>query len=685
MLLLLLISLLIIPRTAYSQERVINDRWVEFVQEQAEQLQSSSLSDVQLEAHISDLYEDLQALTQSPISLYGATAEDLSILPFLSEKQAQGIVAYVAKYRPLLSLYELANAGAMDRQTLDYLLPFVVLEEVPAKPPSFNELFRGGRHQARAFYARTLEPRAGYADSSAQYQEEHPSRFYLGDPNAYTLQYDYQQRQYLQAGVIVGKDAGEPFMDMGNYGTDYLSAHLFLKDLGVFKSIAIGDFRASFGQGLVMNSDFYLGKSSLVTEVARPGRGLRRDYSTSEQPNLRGVGTTLSLGRFDLSLFASSAKIDARVADDTISSFKTDGLHRLPLDMAKRRMVRMNTYGANLTYIHGLLRLGVTGVYYDWGGMTLSPDDRPYRQYAYRGCGTANLGLHYAYRWRTMSLSGETAVMPSGAVATVNTLLLDPATDWSFVATYRYYDKRYYGYYANSFGESSSVNNEEGLYVGVVFKPYRGLKLSGYADLFRFPWLRYGVSMPSVGAEYLAQAEYTWGHHSLLARYCYRRKAKDAPADLGGGLAYYTTQRARLEGRFSFGDRWSLKSYLDANHYAHVKTPTWGWIVGQSLAYSTVDDCCAVQFHAAYFDTDDYYSRVYSSEGQMLNYFSSTSFYGQGLRASFVVRYRPVRWVTFSCKGAYQHYLGRSTVGSGNELINRSHRTDLQLMATFRW
>ena len=51
----------------------------------------------------------------------------------------------------------------------------------------------------------------------------------------------------------------------------------------------------------------------------------------------------------------------------------------------------------------------------------------------------------------------------------------------------------------NAFSQNSAVRNEQGMYIGMQWTPFARWKLSAYADVFRFPWLKYGVDAPSTG------------------------------------------------------------------------------------------------------------------------------------------------------------------------------------------
>ncbi len=57
------------------------------------------------------------------------------------------------------------------------------------------------------------------------------------------------------------KDSGEPFAALHNkQGYDYYSYYLLIREFGRLKTLALGNYRLSFGQGLVVSTDFLVGK-----------------------------------------------------------------------------------------------------------------------------------------------------------------------------------------------------------------------------------------------------------------------------------------------------------------------------------------------------------------------------------------------------------------------------------------
>lgn len=59
------------------------------------------------------------------------------------------------------------------------------------------------------------------------------------------------------------KDAGEPFFALQDKKDMITILLLSVQNLGRMKSLALGNYKLSFGQGLVLGTDFGLGKTFL--------------------------------------------------------------------------------------------------------------------------------------------------------------------------------------------------------------------------------------------------------------------------------------------------------------------------------------------------------------------------------------------------------------------------------------
>ena len=675
------IILLINSYYANSQIEYSVDKWMEYVEELALETEDTE--------RIESLYADLSYLIEHPFDLNAVTEEQLKRLPFLSDRQIEQLLSYRKRYGNMVSIYELKNIEDIDFQTISLLLPFVYIGDnlVEKRLLTVKNLLKYGRNELQIRYDQCFQQKKGYGEQTDSILLLYPNRKYRGEPFYHSLRYSYTFEDRLQAGFAAEKDAGEPFWNAYHKGYDFYSAHLFLKDINWLKILAIGDYKMSFGQGLVISNDFSPSRTAVVAQAERRTNGFRRHFSTNEQDFFRGVAGTITIKNLDISVFYSYRKMDAAVDSLTFTSLKTDGLHRLQRDWEKRKTITMQVYGGNIRYAKPHFHVGLTALSYSFGKFKMDPDPKPYNLFYFKGSNNFNMGVDYMLKTNRIKFYGEIALSKNGAVSTLNALQLTPASYISFLVLYRYYDRRYQALFGNAFSQGSTVQNEQGVYMGFQLTPIARWKLSVYADLFRFPWLKYGIDAPSGGQEYMAQIDYTPSrNYSAYLRYKYRQKEKNGTFENDNLLKIntYKQHRIRFQQVYNFSSPFIFKTSLDGILFDDpIKKLNKGIMISQSIGWKPTTLPLQIDGYLAWFHTDDYNSRVSSYEKNILYAFNMPFFYGDGMRFALTFRLDIWKRLSLSAKLAHTHYWDRDLIGTDTEEISGSDKTDLY--ALLRW
>ncbi len=674
-----LIIMLINCYNVYSQEIISVDKWMDYVEELAEESEEDTES-------IEKLYNDLSYLSENPLNLNRMTVEQLKQIPFLSDIQILNMLDYLKKHGEFVSIYELKNIRFLDMETIELIFPFVYVGEIDkTRPFTMKNLLKFGTNEFLSRYDRCLNEKKGYKEVPDSILQQYPNRKYIGEPFYTSLRYSYSFDNRLQIGVVAEKDAGEAFWNSSNKGYDFYSVHALLKDMGRVRTLAIGDYKISFGQGLVISNDFTPSRSSILSQAERRNNGFRRHYSTNENDFFRGVASTLSVGKFDVSAFYSNRKADATADEYTISSFKTDGLHRTAGDLEKKRNIRIETIGGNIRYASPRFLIGVTALTYSFGGLSVEPELKPYNVFYFRGKRNTNIGVDYTWRHRQLVFFGETALSENGALATLNAFQWSASSGLKVLLLHRHYDRKYQAFYGNAFSQSSTVQNEDGLYFSMQWAPFAYWRFSGYADFFRFPWIKYGIDAPSSGQEYMIQADFNKIKNTTIsARYRFRQREKNITDGNEVMILPVDQHRVRLQITHKPSAIMTLRTSIEGNVYDDdVLTSSRGWVISQSAGWKKMNLPVQADISIAYFHTDDYNSRIYSNEKNMLYSFYVPSFYGEGARLSAVFRYNFTKKLYISAKLAWTHYYDRDVMGTGLEEIEGRDKIDLY--AQLRW
>lgn len=624
--------------------------------------------------------EELSNRLQEPVNLNSATREQLEQFPFLSDIQIEHLLAYIYIHGQMETIYELQLVEELDRQTIQYLLPFVCIKAINNEPAfrwktMLKDAGRYGKNEVLTRLDIPFYKRKGY---------EHT---YLG-PSVYnSVKYTFRYRDQLYAGGVAEKDAGEPFAALHNsYGYDYYSFYLLLQNCGRLKSLAVGNYRLSFGQGLVMSTDYLMGKTIYASSFNNRSTGIKRHSSTDEYNYFRGVATTVALTkRLSVSAFYSHRNMDGVVTDGEITSVYKTGLHRSRKEADKKNLLTSQLTGGNVSYQQNHIRLGITGVYYVFN-RPYEPELTGYSKYNIHGNHFYNLGIDYAYRWRRFSFQGETAIGKQGW-ASLNRLQYSPVQDIQFMLIHRFYSYDYWAMYAHSFGEGSTVQNEQGYYVGLETTPFSHWRFFVSFDLFSFPWKKYRINKPSRGTDGLIQATFTPRTNlSMYLKYRYKQKERDLTGSKGTLTLPIFHHQLRYRLNYSLNDVFSSRTTLDYNHFhSQDRAATKGYQVTQMISSQLPWTRLFADVQGSYFCTDDYDSRVYVSEKRLLYTFYTPSFQGRGFRCAVRLRYELNKHWLFITKFGETIYLNRNEIGSGNDLIYGNKKADIQMQLRIKF
>lgn len=636
------------------------------------------------------LYEDLAERHVHPFNLQTVTREQLETLPFLSPLQIENLLAYIYEHAPVETLSELQLVEGLDHETRVLLSFFVCTDgkKVGEKPLGWKNLLRLGKHEMVVRADIPFYYRKGYYQYSSELLTKYPNRRYLGDRFYHSFRYSYTCGDKLAVGAVGEKDAGEPFARNGNKGYDFYSYYLLLHGAGRLHTLALGNYRLNFGQGLVMNTQFALGKQCVMNTIYSANKGIKKHSSTGESDYFRGAAATVRWGRALLSGFYSFRELDATVDKGFITSLKTDGYHRTPLEISKKNNVNNHLTGINLSYSTPRFRLGLTTVY-----TVFNKPLKPIREYQLHNphgrCFFAS-GVDYRIDFHRFSFIGETALSGNGGWATLNTFSFRFSPSLRFLLLQRFYAKNYEGIYARSFEEGGQVRNESGVYLGAEAVLGSGMKLMGYVDFFRFPYAKYRASFPdSRGVDTWVQlSKNEQDRVGWLLRYRYKSKGRDfvRTEDERKGIAPFVSHTAKAQLKWQILPYWMLKTTCD---YVHTSFKTedkkQGYQLGQSIGYASESKHFQCEAGGAYFHTDTYDTRVYSYERGLLYTFSFSSHYGKGVHAYLWTRYDINSMFTMLVKYVYTGYFDRAHIGSGTQEIEGKNKQDIYLQLRMRF
>ncbi len=624
-----------------------------------------------------DSYQQLlEKYIKTPLDLNHTGADELVELKVLTPLQVSGFLSYRKLFGQLTSIYELQAIPGWDVLTIKKLLPYVtVVVQARIRDEWKNWLVKGS-HSAILRFSVIAERSKGFINS-----------VYTGSGVRIFFRHRYQYKNFLQYGVVGEKDAGEAFFKGAqSKGFDFYSMHFFARKMGSISELAIGDYIVNMGQGLIhwQGLSFRYGIEGIKRQSA-----ILRPYNSAGEYNFhRGVGITMIKQKVNATAFVSLRNLSANRVYDTsisrnvISSVSTSGYHRSSAEISDRNILRQFCYGVNICWRTDNHQIGVNAIQHHFSEPLLKKQE-PYNLFTIKGKIWNNYSVDYGFTLRNMHVFGEWAMDKNLSYAFLNGLLVsvDPKIDISIL--YRNISRSYQSVNGSAHTQNSTPTNETGLFAAIFIKPRSHWRMEGIIDVFRFPWLKANVNGPSSGLAlkvYLQHAPSKELQLSWSFRYERKQLNEKFPTTVisnltpinkcnwQGQIVYKMSSSIILKSRFEFVTLIKSESF-----------PENGFLGFFDLSYVPLMKPLSGNLRIQYFETDNYDTRIYAYESDVLFYHSIHAFFNRGIRYYININYDLHPRVTVWLKTARSVYPGNSSIGSGPDEIPGIHRTEIRL------
>lgn len=614
----------------------------------------------------------------------------------VSEYAYQQLQDHIQRHGPLLSMLELQSVPGFDPETIRTLqaISHVAGRETFTQTAGLKELFLHGQNEIYLRGGRTLEKSEGYEDTIPDYE---------GSPDKIYLRLRHRNAGVLSYGITGEKDSGEAFFKGSNkHGFDFYSAHLSLQKYRPWlPALMIGDYSASFGQGLIMHSGFGAGKSSFVTSIKRSGLPLRPYTSVDENNFMRGAAISFRpLDKITITALASRNTRDGNLIVDTIregsdiisidtdvSSLQTSNLHRTSSEIADENSITLTQGGLSVSYSQRRMHFAINGLHSRLG-IPLNRNPDLYNQYYFNGDKLSNASADYGFWLGGLHFFCETAISDNGGIATINGLLAGIDRHVVAAILFRSFGRDYQSLTPNAFGESSGATNERGLYTGLEITPSGRWKIQLYHDMWSHPWLRFNVDSPSEGREYFARVTYTVKRR-LEVYGQFRSKQTNANFLSDGSsipdVILQKKSQARLHINNMLDKSLQLRTRLEWSFFKEGEENQKGFLIYQDVVYKPLSSPWSASARITLFDTDDFDTRIYTYENDLIYYYAIPAFADKGTRYYINLRYKGIRNLTAEIKFARTRWLDVTSIGSSNDEIQGNKRTEVRAQIIYRF
>lgn len=435
-----------------------------------------------------------------------------------------------------------------------------------------------------------------------------------------------------KAGLTAKKDPGETLWKKGiAKGFDFYGFHVHWQGNGIVKSFALGDYTVNLGQGLIHWQAMALRKSGELLWVKRQSPVIKPHRGGGEFNFHRGFATQLQYKNILLTTFFSRRNLTASLSYDSVGipfgvrSISSSGYHRTSQEIGAKNNLTEWIVGFRIARHHQKLDWGINGLSYVYS-LPLERGVSPYQLFKINGRSWQNASVDFSFTHKNAHFFGELAIDKQGQKAVLAGVILSADKKVDLAVVLRALSKEFQSMYANAFTENTSPTNEVGVFCSMAIRPTSQLQFNFYNDFYQFPWLRYQISMPSMGRDHYMQATYK---PSKTTTFLVRIRKEQKPEDPSSTriltpfppleVAAKSSVRVHLEKEiarhFQIRFRMEMLSVRSlSSTFEGRKSPELerGFLCYWETNHFFPQRAAKLGLRVQYFDTDSYKSRIYT-------------------------------------------------------------------------
>lgn len=580
--------------------------------------------------------EKLYDLVDKPVRINSANESELSRLFFLTDFQVRALADYVHSTGKILSLYEIASVPGFDGDLAGMLSPFLSLDSEKA-----------ANSDSVRFRNNFLSNFSGRFPVSGTFSS--------GTPWKLLTRYKFSAGRF-SGGLTTEKDAGERLLSGKPPLPDFFSFSLAWTGNGIIRKVIAGDFGARLGMGTSINTSLRTGLSLTQSGYLSGSDEIKPYTSTDENVFFRGVAAQFQIRKTGLCFFYSVNRIDATVdtaengSDLFIEAFQKSGLHNNVSSLEKKDAVTEYCYGINVSSEFKYFRSGITLTGSRFSLPVIRTDHDPENIYNFEGTENRTAAIYYKAIFGKVLFFGEVSTNLNHKGAIVQGLSFRPSDRLSMNLVYRSYDPGFISFHGKGPFSSSAGDNVKGVFGNFTFEAARHFFISAGCDLHNHPWLKYRCSSPSAEISEEVRLKYLPSDRIILeAIYNYRQSMLNRD-DINGIKKQVSFEGSLIKGlvRYLPDKNLTLVTRLDFK----VTRPESGrgMLLLQDISYRFGKIPFSIWFRYCIFKTDDWDSRLYTYENDLLFSFSIPALSGEGSRSYIMLAWRIMKFMDFRIK-----------------------------------
>jgi hypothetical protein len=581
----------------------------------AEDLAASESDQEAAAAYTDRLYE----LADNPVNLNSGSEEEIARLFFLSDFQVRALTDYSLNTGKIVSFNELAFIPGFNSATAEMIIPFSTL--------TGEEILITDSVKFRSLLITNLSvKKTGTRDTIS-----------MGSAFKVLTKYKFSAGNF-KGGFTIEKDQGERLFCPGTMSPDFFSVNITYSGTGLVRKVILGDFSARFGQGTNINTGISRGLSLTSMGYMSATNEIKAYTSTDENNFFRGIATVFSFKKLDFSLVYSKNNTDATLgtssglSKDCLESFYRSGIHNTATLLLKKDALSESVIGINLSYNFRSAKFGIA-----WSenrfSLPVKPDySNPEKIFNFGGEYNTICTFYYNSMIKKILLYGEVSANDIRKFAVEQGLSFRPSDRLTINFLFWKYAAGFTSFHGNGPGGSSGNYSEQSLLGNFSFEAARHLFITGGCYIQHFPWLKYRCSSPSYGLKRETGIKYMPTERLVFDwLYSYRLSMVNNTGTRSVPERKQTIAKSlKFVVRYSIYENLTLATRTD---YRIVDpSVSKGFLLLEDFNFRLKKIPLSLWMRYCVFMTDDYESRIYTWEHDLLYTLSIPALYGNGNR-----------------------------------------------------
>lgn len=594
----------------------------------------------------------LQSYLDAPLEINNLKRDDITRFPLLNQRHYHTIQKYIRTNGDILSKYELMNLYFFNEALVNLISPFIAF--FPQKKTS--------KTKGELIYKSSwlLNQSHGFIRSDS-------NRFLGGRSQELCRGQIFMKKQH--AFFTWEKDKGEPFRQ------SHLKGGFQCKFNHAINQLNIGAFSIELGEGLIHSNAVFNPKNRSLNHLYKLKKTIKSNASTNESNYERGIAIQTKLHKINSTYFWSRNALHGNGDDSLFYSFKIDGLHRTNTEIEKRNKGMYSLIGTQQAFSCKGIFLQLNSLYYS--SKTAFFPEVNYYNINYNHHHLWNNSFAYRYLKENILLKGEIASDQEGNIALSHFFALN-LNELNVLIQTRYFNPKYNSFRSNSLSEGSRVQNERGI---LFATEGRSNKISYYlsADVFSFINPKYQAHLPHFGREYLAMItkDFTSSSLKLFMNKSIKMQNVSNTSFLMNTLSNRNLTKFYLHYKINLTDDIEFQTRVDYIIHSKHEKLTSG--TSHFIQFCYTKKQARFNGRITYFNTDNWDTRIYNYENDVLYHFTIPAYYDKGIRY-FVNYSKKINnhfqlWIKY----AKTYFLFKEFIGTGNDRIEGNKKSEFRV------